>query len=292
MKNLYVGNLPHSTTEAELRTLFETHGAVEKVSVVTDRETGRARGFGFVEMTNAGEAEKAIAALNGTQLGGRALTINEAKPKTDRPKEQRRRTAVWRWVEGDADATITRDMRASRASRAGRFCGKFCRSAFSRESGNLSGGVACRTVSLTNILAERFLMNIDEKLSRLGDWVCHEADQHLRSARKNKRASRNNGTKPSAGCSASRTSRKAALTTWTTCRNMPERRRPCSILGWKSRARKSLLRIAGTRARARLESKVKSSGQECPHHTNKTNVKVDGQESVLHGRSFGGGLGF
>jgi RNA recognition motif-containing protein len=86
MKNLYVGNLPHSTTEAELRTLFETHGAVEKVSVVTDRETGRARGFGFVEMTDASEAEKAIAALNGTQLGGRALTINEAKPKTDRPK--------------------------------------------------------------------------------------------------------------------------------------------------------------------------------------------------------------
>ena len=86
MKNLYVGNLPHSTTEAELRTLFETYGAVEKASVVTDRETGRARGFGFVEMTNAGEAEKAIAALNGTQLGGRALTINEAKPKTDRPK--------------------------------------------------------------------------------------------------------------------------------------------------------------------------------------------------------------
>jgi cold-inducible RNA-binding protein len=86
MKNLYVGNLPHSTTEAELRTLFEPHGAIDKVSVVTDRETGRARGFGFVEMTNAGEAEKAIAALNGTQLGGRALTVNEAKPKTDRPK--------------------------------------------------------------------------------------------------------------------------------------------------------------------------------------------------------------
>jgi RNA recognition motif-containing protein len=86
MKNLYVGNLPHSTTESELRTLFETYGTVEKASVVTDRETGRSRGFGFVEMTNAGEAEKAIAALNGTQLGGRALTINEAKPKTDRPK--------------------------------------------------------------------------------------------------------------------------------------------------------------------------------------------------------------
>jgi len=85
MKNLYVGNLPHSTTEAELRNLFETHGAVDKVSMVTDRETGRSRGFAFVEMTDAGEAEKAIAALNGTELGGRALKINEAKPKTDRP---------------------------------------------------------------------------------------------------------------------------------------------------------------------------------------------------------------
>jgi RNA recognition motif-containing protein len=85
MKNLYVGNLPHSTTEAELRGLFEAHGAVEKVSLVTDRETGRSRGFAFVEMTDAGEAEKAIAALNGTELQGRALKINEAKPKTDRP---------------------------------------------------------------------------------------------------------------------------------------------------------------------------------------------------------------
>jgi RNA recognition motif-containing protein len=86
MKNLYVGNLPHSTTESELRTVFQAHGEVEKVSIVTDRETGRARGFGFVEMTNAGEAEKAIAALNGTDLGGRTLTINEAKPKADRPR--------------------------------------------------------------------------------------------------------------------------------------------------------------------------------------------------------------
>jgi cold-inducible RNA-binding protein len=86
MKNLYVGNLPHSATESELRTVFEAHGAVEKVSIVTDRETGRARGFGFVEMTNASEADKAIAALNGTELGGRALKINEAQPKADRPK--------------------------------------------------------------------------------------------------------------------------------------------------------------------------------------------------------------
>jgi RNA recognition motif-containing protein len=86
MKNLYVGNLPHSTTESELRTVFEAHGAVEKVSIVTDRETGRARGFGFVEMTNPAEADKAVAALDGTELGGRTLKINEAKPKTDRPR--------------------------------------------------------------------------------------------------------------------------------------------------------------------------------------------------------------
>jgi RNA recognition motif-containing protein len=86
MKNLYVGNLPPSTTEADLRRLFEAQGAVEKVSLVTDRDTGQSRGFGFVEMTNATEADKAIAALNGTDLGGRTLTLNEAKPKTDRPR--------------------------------------------------------------------------------------------------------------------------------------------------------------------------------------------------------------
>lgn len=86
MKNLYVGNLPHSTTEAELRNVFEPHGAVEKVTLVTDRDTGRSRGFGFVEMADAAAADKAIAALNGTDLGGRPLTINEAKPKTDRPR--------------------------------------------------------------------------------------------------------------------------------------------------------------------------------------------------------------
>jgi RNA recognition motif-containing protein len=86
MKNLYVGNLPHTTTEAELRTIFQAHGDVDKVSIVTDRETGRARGFAFVEMPNAAEADKAVAALNGTELGGRALKINEAKPKAERPR--------------------------------------------------------------------------------------------------------------------------------------------------------------------------------------------------------------
>jgi len=86
MKSLYVGNLPHSTTEAELRNVFEAHGAVEKATLMTDRDTGRSRGFGFVEMTNASEADKAITALNGTELGGRTLTINEARPKSDRPR--------------------------------------------------------------------------------------------------------------------------------------------------------------------------------------------------------------
>jgi len=86
MKSVYVGNLSEGTTESDLRTAFEAHGAVEKVVIVTDRDTGRARGFGFVEMTNATEADKAIAALNGTELGGRTLTINEAGPSSIRPR--------------------------------------------------------------------------------------------------------------------------------------------------------------------------------------------------------------
>jgi RNA recognition motif-containing protein len=86
MKNLYVGNRSHSTTEAELRSIFEAHGAVEKITLMTDRNTGRSRGFAFVEMTSASEADKAIVALNGTDLGGRTLTINEAKSKSERPR--------------------------------------------------------------------------------------------------------------------------------------------------------------------------------------------------------------
>jgi cold-inducible RNA-binding protein len=84
MKKLFVGNIPHSTTEADLRALCEPHGAIAQVSIVTERDTGRSRGFAFVEMTDSAEAEKAIAALNGKELGGRALNINEARPKTDR----------------------------------------------------------------------------------------------------------------------------------------------------------------------------------------------------------------
>ncbi len=81
MKNLYVGNLAFSTTEQELRALFETHGVVERVNIVTDKETGRPRGFAFVEMTNANEADKASAAIAGSSLGGRALKVNVAKEK-------------------------------------------------------------------------------------------------------------------------------------------------------------------------------------------------------------------
>jgi RNA recognition motif-containing protein len=84
MKNLFVGNLAFQTTETELRSLFEPFGELSRVNVVTDRDTGQARGFGFVEMPNDDEATKAIAALNGKEVSGRALNVNEARPKTDR----------------------------------------------------------------------------------------------------------------------------------------------------------------------------------------------------------------
>lgn len=84
MKNIFVGNLSFGATEESIRSLFEAHGTVERVSIVTDRDTGQPRGFGFVEMTNDGEAEKAIAALNGREHGGRDLNVNEARPKTER----------------------------------------------------------------------------------------------------------------------------------------------------------------------------------------------------------------
>ena len=84
MKNIFVGNLSFGATEDAVRSLFEAYGTVDRVNVVTDRETGRARGFGFVEMSNDGEGEKAIAGLNGRELDGRALNINEARPKEER----------------------------------------------------------------------------------------------------------------------------------------------------------------------------------------------------------------
>lgn len=84
MKNLFVGNLPFSTTETDLRSMFEKFGAVERVSVITDRETGKSRGFGFVEMTDDSAAGQAVAGLNGVDVGGRALSVSEARPKTER----------------------------------------------------------------------------------------------------------------------------------------------------------------------------------------------------------------
>jgi RNA recognition motif-containing protein len=84
MKNIFVGNLSFGATESAVRSMFEAYGTVDRVSIVTDRDTGQARGFGFVEMSNNTEADRAINELNGRDLDGRALNVNEARPKTDR----------------------------------------------------------------------------------------------------------------------------------------------------------------------------------------------------------------
>jgi RNA recognition motif-containing protein len=84
VKNIFVGNLSFNTNEDELRQAFGAYGQVDRVSILTDRDTGRSRGFGFVEMANNEEGDKAIAALNGSQLGGRTINVNEARPKTER----------------------------------------------------------------------------------------------------------------------------------------------------------------------------------------------------------------
>ena len=84
MKNIFVGNLSFGATEDSVKSLFEAHGAVDKVNIITDRDSGQPRGFGFVEMPNDAEADRAIAALNGTDLGGRTLNVNEARPKAER----------------------------------------------------------------------------------------------------------------------------------------------------------------------------------------------------------------
>jgi cold-inducible RNA-binding protein len=83
MKNIFVGNLDFGATDDSVRTMFEAYGTVDRASVVTDRDSGRSKGFAFVEMPNDAEGERAIAALNGKELNGRALTINEARPKAE-----------------------------------------------------------------------------------------------------------------------------------------------------------------------------------------------------------------
>ena len=85
MKRIYVGNLPFQATESEIEALFTEFGPVNSVSLITDRQTGRARGFGFVEMANDAEAEAAIAGVNGRDMGGRKLSVNEAKQRESHP---------------------------------------------------------------------------------------------------------------------------------------------------------------------------------------------------------------
>lgn len=82
-KKLYVGNLAYSVTDADLQQMFEGHGSVQSAQVIMDRDTGRSKGFGFVEMGSDQEAQAAIAALNGKEVDGRTLTVNEARPKTE-----------------------------------------------------------------------------------------------------------------------------------------------------------------------------------------------------------------
>jgi len=85
-RKLYVGNLPYSVDSSALQEMFAAHGTVESAEIIADRETGRSKGFGFVQMGTDEEAAAAIAAMNGQQVEGRALTVNEAKPREDRPR--------------------------------------------------------------------------------------------------------------------------------------------------------------------------------------------------------------
>ena len=84
-KKLYVGNLSYGTTDSDLQNLFEPHGGVQSAKVIIDRDAGRSKGFGFVEMDTGEQATAAIAALNGQDVNGRALTVNEARPREERP---------------------------------------------------------------------------------------------------------------------------------------------------------------------------------------------------------------
>ena len=89
--NIFVGNLAFSATDDSLRQLFESHGVVDKVNIISDRDTGRSKGFGFVEMPDSTAAKAAIQGLNGKELDGRALTVNEAKPREPRREPSRSR---------------------------------------------------------------------------------------------------------------------------------------------------------------------------------------------------------
>ncbi len=91
MRKLYVGNLSFAVDSSALAQMFAEYGNVESATVVSDRETGRSRGFGFIEMSNGDEAQAAIEALNGREHGGRTLTVNDAKPREERPREDRPR---------------------------------------------------------------------------------------------------------------------------------------------------------------------------------------------------------
>ncbi len=95
MKNIFVGNLSFGTTETTVRTIFEPYGSVDRVNIVTDRETGQARGFAFVEMSVDSEGNAAINGLNGRDVDGRTLNVNEARPKTDRGSRGGSRRNSW-----------------------------------------------------------------------------------------------------------------------------------------------------------------------------------------------------
>lgn len=97
MKNIYVGNLSFGATEESVRALFEAYGTVSRVNIVTDRDSGQPRGFGFVEMADDAAGEKAIAAVNGTDLDGRTLSVSEARPKADRSSGGRGGFGRKRW---------------------------------------------------------------------------------------------------------------------------------------------------------------------------------------------------
>jgi RNA recognition motif-containing protein len=97
VKNIYVGNLSFGATEESVRALFEAYGTVSRVNIVTDRDSGQPRGFGFVEMADDAAGEKAIAAVNGTDLDGRTLSVSEARPKADRSSGGRGGFGRKRW---------------------------------------------------------------------------------------------------------------------------------------------------------------------------------------------------